>query len=75
MNVEHGNADGESGDLRVGRCRAGAFDKGDVGGSASHVEGDDAVKAAGAGSGSGADHASSGTGEDGAHGLANGGGK
>ena len=75
VDVEHGDADGKAGDLRVGRGFDFAFDERDVGGRASHVEGDDAVKAAGAGGGDGADHASGGAGEHGADGLAGGGGE
>ena len=52
-----------------------AFDEGDVGGGASHVEGDDVVETAGAGGGGGADDASGGAGEHGADGLAGGGGE
>ena len=47
--------------------------RGNVGRGAAHVEGDDAVEAAGAGGGGRADDASSRTGEDGAHGFAGGG--
>ena len=75
VNVEHGNADGRPSDLSVGGSVDRTFDERDVGGGASHVEGDDAVEAAGAGGGGGADHASGGAGEDGANGLAGGGGE
>ena len=51
VDVEHGNADGEAGDLGVGGGVDFAFDEGNVGGGASHVEGDDAVEAAGTGGG------------------------
>ena len=75
VDVEHGDADGEAGDLGVGGGFDFAFDERDVGGGASHVEGDDAVEAAGAGGGGGADDASGGAGEDGADGFAGGGGE
>ncbi len=75
VDVEHGDADGEAGDLGVGGGFDFAFDEGDVGGGASHVEGDDAVEAAGAGGGDGADDASGGAGEYGADGFAGGGGE
>ena len=70
-----GTLTGEAGDLRVGGGFDFAFDEGDVGGGASHVEGDDAVEAAGAGGGDGADDASGGAGEYGADGFAGGGGE
>ena len=75
VNVEHGDADGKARDLGVGGGFDFAFDERDVGGGASHVEGDDAVEAAGAGGGDGADDASGGAGEDGADGFAGGGGE
>ena len=75
VNVEHGDADGKADDLGVGGGGDGAFDERDVGGGASHVEGDDAIEAAGAGGGGGADYASGGPGEHGAHGFAGGGGE
>src|ERR1035438_5069914 len=75
VDVEHGDADGEAGDLGVGGGFDFDFDKGDVGGGASHVEGDDAIEAAGAGGGGGADDTSGGAGEDGADGFAGGGGE
>ena len=44
MDVEHGNADGKSGDLGIVGGLDFTFDERDVGGSASHVEGDDVVE-------------------------------
>ena len=73
VNVEHGDADGESGDFGVAGGGDGAFYQGDVGGSASHVEGDDAFEAAGASAGRGTDYPSGWTGEDRADGFAGGG--
>ena len=73
VDVEHGNADGKACDLGIGRSGNFIFDQGNVGGGAAHVEGDDAVEAAGAGGGGRADDASGRTGEDGAHGFAGGG--
>ena len=75
VDVEHGDADGKAGDLGIGCGLDFAFDQGDVGGGASHVEGDDAVEAAGAGGGGGADDAAGRAGEDGADGFAGGGGE
>jgi len=74
VNIEHGDADGETGDFGLACCGDDAFDQGDIGGSASHVEGDDALEAAGAGAGGSADYASRRAGENGADGLAGGGG-
>ena len=53
----------------------GAFDQGNIGGGASHVEGDNVFEAAGAGAGRSADDASGGAGENGADGFAGGGGE
>src|SRR5690348_5441766 len=75
MDIEHGDADGKSGDVGVIGGLDFAFDQGDVGGGASHVEGDDAVEAAGAGGGGGAHDASGRAGEHRADGFAGGGGE
>ena len=75
VDVEHGDADGESGDFGVAGGVDFAFDKGDVGGGASHVEGDDAFEAAGASGGGGADDSSGRSGKNGAYGFAGGGGR
>ena len=75
VDVEHGNGDGEADNLGIGGGGDFSFDEGNVGGGASHVEGDDAVETAGAGRGGGADDASCRAGEDSADGLAGGGGE
>src|SRR5580692_6886863 len=72
VNVEHRYGDGKACNLRVGGGFDFVFDQGDIGGSSSHVEGDDVVEAAGARSGECADHASRGAGEHSAHGFAGG---
>src|SRR5450631_1776629 len=75
VDVEQRDADGEAGDLGVsGGCDF-AFDEGDVGGGASHVESDDAIEAAGPGGGGGADDTSGGAGKNGADGFAGSGGE
>src|SRR5271165_5567852 len=75
VNVEHGNANGQARDLRVGRGVDRAFDERDVRGGAAHVEGDDAIESASAGGRGGADYTSGRAGEDCANGLAGGDGK
>ena len=75
VNVEHGDADGKAGDLRVAGGGDRTFDQRDVGGGASHVEGDDASEAAAARGDGGADNASGGAGENGADRFAGGRGK
>ena len=75
MNIEHGDADGQSGNFGMARGCDGAFDERDVGRSSSHIEGDDFGETAGAGGGGCADYASGGAGEDGADGFTGGGGE
>ena len=75
VNVEHGHADRESGDLAFGAGGglACGVEKSDVGGCSAHVEGEDAIDAGSAGNAERADDAAGGSGEDGADGLARGG--
>src|SRR5579872_7534968 len=75
VDVEHGDADGKSGDVGIVGGFDFALDQGDVRGGTSHVEGDDAIEAAGPGGGGGAHNASGRAGEHGADGLARGGGE
>src|SRR5579871_1727798 len=60
VNIEHGDADGKSGNLGIRGSFGFAFDERDVGGGASHVESDNIFEATGAGAGEGADNASGG---------------
>ncbi len=75
VDVEHGHADREAGDLALGAGRglAGGIEQSDVGGSSAHVEGEDAIDAGGAGNAERADDAAGRSGEDGADGFARGG--
>src|ERR1039458_4895217 len=75
VDIEHGDADGESGDFGVAGRADSAFDQGDIGGCAAHFEGNDAGETAAAGAGGGADEASGRSGENGADGLAGGSGE
>ena len=67
VNVEHGHADRQAGNLSLTARLDFAIDQGHVGGGAAHVEGNDAVESAAAGHGRSADYAAGGTGEHGAH--------
>ena len=63
MNIEHGDADGQTVDDGFGGMARFAIDQTDIGGGAAHVESENAADAAGAGSGDSADHAAGGSGE------------
>src|SRR5579859_4209833 len=58
VNVEHRNANGEAIDGRLGTEPRTAVGEAHIGGSAAHVEAQDARKAAGSGDGGGAHHSS-----------------
>ena len=73
MDVEHGHADGEAGNLGLAAGAGFAINQRNIGGSAAHVEGDDSVEAAAARHGSGAYHSARRPGEHGAHRFAGGG--
>ena len=73
MNVEHGYADGEAGNLGLAAGAGFAVHQRNIGGSAAHVERDDSVEAAAARHGRGADHSARRPGEHGAHWFAGGG--
>ena len=75
VDVEHGHADGETGDLALGAGRwlAGGIKQCDVGGGSAHVEGEDAIDAGSTRNAERADDAAGGSGEDGADGFARGG--
>src|SRR5208283_1292449 len=72
VNVEHGDADGKSGNFRLAGGSDLTFNQRDIGRGAAHVEGDDTGEAAGAGAGGSSDHPSGGTGENGADRFAGG---
>src|SRR6202163_4172013 len=65
VNVEHWNADRKPCDFGLTGSGNGAVDEGDVGGSASHIEGDDALEAGETGGRGGAHPASGGAGGQG----------
>ena len=70
VDVEHGHPDRETGDFGLTAGLGFAVDECDVGGSASHVEGDDLVEAAEACGGRGSDYTTGRAGEHGTDGLA-----
>ena len=70
MNVQHGHADWQASNLGLTAGTNLTVHHRNVGGSSSHIEGDDSFEAAAPRQGSGANYAASRPGEDGAHRLA-----
>ena len=67
VNVEHGHADGQAGNLGLAAGAGLTVHQRDIGGSSAHIERDDAVEAAAARHGSGPDHSARRAGKHGAH--------